>query len=153
MSPWVEYEIGYYLRALDDVSLLERAVVIEEDDPFVQTFCVPVGGTRRSGSCGYIGEPGAAQYIVEHLHGRPDFPHVRISERLVEWGDELPELPDCDDNVKVFHQSWLYGHSYGYSLSAIVFQLGRDAARAVCPQFYELESSANGGEQIRSGRG
>lgn len=156
----VASEVRYYLQRLDDLSLLDRAVIVDKAsiaftwvDKYgvcrngpasLPAYCVPAGGSRRSGSV-VTGEcPAAQQKVIDALSGVPGFPNPRPYDGVVMWGDDFPDVPVGD----IFRHDWLHGVCYGYSLEAIVFQLGRRAAMSVCPDFLAVERATGG--QVRS---
>lgn len=153
----VAYEISYYTARVDDVSLLDRALIVDNarisyvshhGDVIINgpanlpVYCVPVGGLRRGGQTGVGNCLESQQKVIDALTGDPGFPNPRIDGSSVIWGDDLPEVPDLDDDMWLFRRDWLYGWHYGYSLDAIVFHLGRQAAMAVHPDFLTLERCA-----------
>ena len=108
----------YFRDRLEDSSLLDRAVVTEDND-----LAVPVGGKRRGG---YVGADtrAAAGRLSRQLATRPDeFPGVRLYRGgpgwLVEWG---PELDWRDDDE-------VAGRHFGYSDAAIAAYGRMRAAR------------------------
>lgn len=170
MKSFIAAESKYYRPILADRTLLDRAVVVDgvlssgsvigpdgvripnQPEWNLPAFCVPVGGCRRGGDVGLFDRPEAAQKVIDSLTGVPGFPDPRIDGGCVMWGDDRPEVPDCEPELRRLHMDWVYGHHYGYSLTAIVFQLGRIAAMAVHPGFLKLERETTGGAQIRNFR-
>lgn len=116
----------YYEQRLDDLSLLERSV------PVFSLTAVPVGGKRRSG-CVSFGNSDTAAAAAMLLHG-DGFPNVRVewSDRadtanVIEWGDELPDLPAFDATEDDWEQYDLTcGRLYGYREDVIAAFVIRD---------------------------
>ncbi len=99
----------YFRDRLDDPSLLDRALVTEDND-----LAVPVGGKRRGGYAGAVTRA-VGHRTVRQLRTRPDeFPAARLTYAdgcgwLVEWG---PELDWSSDDATI-------GRRFGYSEAAI----------------------------------
>lgn len=139
-------QVEYYSRNLADPGLLDKAVIVEG------TYCcVPVGGQRRGGDTFRIMPDDERHRVFDALSGKPGFPNLRVEDFCVRWGDDAPKVP-VEGGLWVFRHDWAFGLYYGYSLNAIIFQLGRHAAVAVEPGFYEIEAAETGGTQIRSHR-
>lgn len=105
----------FYLERLEDLSLLDRAIVTEDND-----LAVPVGGKRRGG---YVStETGAAaRRLVRQLGARPDeFPGVRLWPGgygwVIEWGPEVDWRGDDAGHPEDYVAA---GRLFGYSEAAI----------------------------------
>ena len=103
----------FYKDRLDDLSLLDRAVVTEDGD-----LAVPVGGSRLGGYVP-VTTRAVGRRLMAQLAARPeDFPDARLFRGdgwLIEWGPVL-DWRESDEHPEDYIAAGLY---FGYSHAAI----------------------------------